>query len=147
MRKQRNGGFTLIELIVALAILAFLAVAVLRLFAVAASNHEKALDLDKAVMISSTLIEKTRLREDIPVDGTRFTLYYDKHWNEIYNHEIQEKYAIYVDIVPLSKEQKDGLLDMHLKVVRLSPYPLEKEVQPVLYLVSDVFERRGGSKP
>jgi prepilin-type N-terminal cleavage/methylation domain-containing protein len=147
LKKQCHNGFTLIELIVALALLALLAVGVLRLFVMAQANHEKAVDLDQAVIKSTSIIEETRTREDIPKEGTRFTLYYDEDWNTVLNHGTNEKYAIYVDIVPLSEGKTGKLFDMHIKVVRLVPYPLEKEAQPELYLVSDVFEPKGGQNP
>lgn len=141
-RLQSNKGFTLIEMILSVGLLALLSVGILRLFIAAQVNHDKAVDLDHAVWESGTLIEETRQREDIPSGGSHFTLYYDENWSQTLD-ETRGQYAVYGDVIPLS-EKDQRLFNLHLKFVRIIPYPLESKTETVIYLVSDAFRKNSG---
>jgi len=135
--KKDTKGFTLIEMIIALFVLAVLAVGVLRLFVTARTVHQKAVDLDKAVFETNRLIEEIHIDSKYKTD-TRFSEYYDEDWNPSVNDD-SARYAIYGSISPLSEEEK-GLLHLDLRVVRLIPYPFEKENDPEIYSISTIVE-------
>lgn len=137
--KSGAKGFTLVEMIIAIGILAVLAVGVLRLFITSQVTHKKAVDLDNAVLETNRLIEEFQSVEGAPQKESRFTVYYDNDWNPSTTKDNSARYAIHGSIIPLPGEQS-GLLHMDLRVVRLEPYPLEKVNEPEIYSVSTIIE-------
>lgn len=145
--KPMNKGFTLIEMILSIGILAILAVGVLRLFVVSQVNHQKAVDIDLAVLECNALIERTHSLEDITESGNTFVFYYDNEWKNSIQKDVFTQYAMYGTISSLPNNL-EGLFNLALRVVRLNPYPLEKDGEKELYQVSVLFEnRRGGEGP
>lgn len=137
--KSGSKGFTLIEMVIAIGILAVLAVGVLRLFVTSKIIHKKAADLDNAVLETNRMIEEFQSVDGAPQKESRFTVYYDGDWNRSGLKDNSTNYAIYGSIIPLSEDQ-EGLLHMDLRVVRLGPYPLEKESETEIYAVSTIIE-------
>ncbi len=137
--KSRKDGFTLIEMVIAIGILAVLAVGVLRLFVTSQVTHQKVVDIDNAVLETGKLLEEFQKMEDSSQNESRFTVYYDGDWNRSGLKDNSTHYAIYGSIIPLSEEY-EGLLHMDLRVVRLGPYPFEKESEPEIYAVSTIIE-------
>ena len=130
-------GFTLIEMVIAVAIMAILSIGILKLFIAAEVNHQKALDIDHAVFESCMLIENNR-NSEIPKNGVHKTIYYDEKWEKMIKESGDSQYAIYIDILPLD-ENKGMLFSIHLKVVRIKPYPLEINGEQEIYSISNVF--------
>ena len=118
---MRSGkkGFTLIEMIIAVGMLAVLSVGIIRLFVVSQVSHYKAVDIDYAVLETNALIEEFQVTENPAEKASRF--------------------AIYCDLAQLSKD-KEGLLHLDLRAVRLKPYPMEKNDEHEIYKVSVVVE-------
>lgn len=137
---MRSGkkGFTLIEMIIAVGVLAVLAVGIIRLFIASEVSHEKAVDIDYAVLETNSLIEEFQEMKNSSEKASRFTIYYDDNWGRSIKHT-NSLYAIYGDMVKLSDEQ-EGLLHLDLRAVRLKPYPLEKNEEFEIYKVSVIVE-------
>ncbi|HHW23811.1 MAG TPA: prepilin-type N-terminal cleavage/methylation domain-containing protein [Clostridiaceae bacterium] len=145
--KSESKGFTLIEMILAICILAVLAVGVLKLFVNSRVTHQKAFDLDNAVLETNRLIEEFQSVGGAPRNESRFTVYYDEQWNPATLDDDAACYAIYGNIAPLSEEQ-GGLLHLDLRAVRIKPYPFEEDEQTEIYSVSTIIEDQsfwGGS--
>lgn len=137
---MRSGkkGFTLIEMIIAVGVLAVLAVGIIRLFIASEVSHEKAVDIDYAVLETNSLIEEFQEMKNSSEKASRFTIYYDDNWGRSIK-DTNSLYAIYGDMVKLSDEQ-EGLLHLDLRAVRLKPYPLEKNEEFEIYKVSVIVE-------
>lgn len=137
---MRSGkkGFTLIEMIIAVGVLAVLAVGIIRLFIASEVRHQKAIDLDYAVLETNALIEKFQGLRDTSEFASRFTIYFNNNW-ERSNKDSETLYAIYGDTVKLSDDQ-EGLLHLDLRAVRLKPYALEKNEEYEIYKVSVIVE-------
>ncbi len=136
---MRSGkkGFTLIEMIIAVGVLAVLAVGIIRLFIASEVNHKKALDTDCAVLETNALIEE--FQEINPSEkASRFTIYYNDNWERSVK-DSDSMYAVYGDIVKLSDDQ-EGLSHLDLRAVRLKPYPLEKNEEHEIYKISVIVE-------
>lgn len=135
--KKNSKGFTLAEMIIALFVLAILAVGALRLFVNARTVHRKAVDLDRAVF------ETNRMIEEFHINGRsldeRFAAYYDEEWKPAEKDGDSACYAIYGSMTPLSEKEK-GLYHLDLRVVRLKPYPFEKENEAEIYSISSIIE-------
>ena len=137
---MRSGkkGFTLIEMIIAVGVLAVLAVGIIRLFIASEVSHKKAVDIDYAVLETNTIIEEFQELRDSSEKASRFTIYYDENWERSIK-DSNSLYAIYGDMVKLSDEQ-EGLLHLDLRAVRLKRYPLEKNEEFEIYKVSVIVE-------
>lgn len=135
---SEKKGFSLIEMIIAVGVLAVLAVGIIRLFIASEVNHQKSVDIDNAVLETNALIEDFQDLENSSGQSSRFTLYFDNNWERSVE-DSETLYAIYGDMVKLSDE-KDGLLHLDLRAVRLKPYPLEKKEGHEIYNVSVVVE-------
>lgn len=138
---MRSGkkGFTLIEMIIAVGLLAVLSVGIIRLFVVSQVSHYKAVDVDYAVLETNALIEEFQVTENPAEKAKRFTIYYDSNWERSEIKGSETLYAIYGDLAQLSKD-KEGLLHLDLRAVRLKPYPMEKNEEHEIYKVSVVLE-------
>ena len=87
-------------------------------------RHEKAVDLDLAVLNTNAVIEEFQNLNNPSEFASRFTIYFNDDW-ERSNKDANTLYAIYGDMVKLSDDQ-EGLLHLDLRTVRLKPYPFEK---------------------
>lgn len=139
MQKKRvlSGGFTLIEIMISILVLAVIAVGILRLYVAAQVNHQKAVDLDYAVLKSNALLEELRGLESL--SESKFTIYYNKSWS-LQSENNQSQYAIYGDIKALPDNKR--LFTIELRVLRLLPYPLEKVSEKEVYKLSSIIENQ-----
>jgi prepilin-type N-terminal cleavage/methylation domain-containing protein len=137
--KSNKKGFTLIEMVIAIGILAVLAVGIMRLFLTSQVSHQKAVDLDYAVLETNALIERFQDIKGSPGNGSSFTIYYNDKWERTNIIESNIQYAIYGDLAKLS-DDKAGLLHLDLRVVRLKPYILEKNGENEIYKISVIIE-------
>lgn len=138
MRSSKKG-FTLIEMIIAVGILAALAVGIIRLFIASQVSLQKATDIDYAVLEINALIEWFQNMEGSSEKASRFTIYYDDKWERSTIKDSITQYAIYGDLAKLSDDQA-GLLHLDLRAVRLKPYPLEKNEEYEIYKVAVIIE-------
>ncbi len=137
--KSGKKGFTLIEMLIAVAVLAVLSVGIIRLFVASQISHDKAVDIDYAVLETNALIEDFQGEKSLSEKANRFTIYYDNNWERSVLKDSNSLYAIYGDMVKLSDDQ-EGLLHVDLRVLRLKPYPLEKNEEHEIYKVSVIVE-------
>ncbi|HHU90979.1 MAG TPA: prepilin-type N-terminal cleavage/methylation domain-containing protein [Clostridiaceae bacterium] len=137
--KSDERGFTLVEIIVAVAILAVLSAGVVSLFIVSHVRLQKAMDLDNAVLETNTLIEEFQGVEGSSSNGSRFTIYYDDNWERSVIMDSEAQYAIYGNIIQLSEDQ-EGLLHLDLRAVRLKPYPFENNEKHEIYSIGVIIE-------
>jgi len=136
----RSGkkGFTLIEMIISVGVLAVLAVGIIRLFIASEVTHKKAIDIDRAVLETNAIIEEFQEIINPSEKASRFTIYYDNNWERSVK-DSDSMYAVYGDIVMLSEDQ-GGLSHLDLRAVRLKPYPLEKSEEYEIYNISVIVE-------
>lgn len=66
-KKQRSGGFTLVEVIISIGVLSIASVFILQMFVTSAQLNANARDIDKVNMWTSTLMESFHLEKD-PMD-------------------------------------------------------------------------------
>jgi len=136
--RSQEKGFTLVEIIISVSILAVLAVGIVSLFITSHVSLQKAMDLDNAVLEINSLIEGFHGNENSAIKASRFTLYYDDNWERSTNDSVI-KYVIYGDFIQLSDEQ-EGLFNLNLRAVRLKPYPFEKKDKYEIYSIDVIIE-------
>ncbi|MBN1624610.1 MAG: type II secretion system protein [Clostridia bacterium] len=107
--KSSNGGFTLVEVIISVAVLCLVCGVMLRLFVSADDLREKNLDIEKAQVYVLNEMEKLKSKDE-PLtadilsepdfDGS-FTLtqYYDSNWKGVQSWE-NPRYILVTIIVP-----------------------------------------------
>lgn len=151
--KKNKKGFTLIEIIVAIGIIAIISGFVLQIFISAKNLNQKAADLDNSVFISSNLIElfKSGNSEEDFIRSTRFKnmkitdaggspsieLYYDADW-KIINEKSKNNQADF--IISGTITHASDLYSLKIKTAKLKPYTLSKESNILLYTVeSSIF--------
>ncbi|MCX7772352.1 MAG: prepilin-type N-terminal cleavage/methylation domain-containing protein [Clostridia bacterium] len=143
-----KNGFTLVELLISLVVLAILAVGVLRLFMSAQVQHLKASDLDHAVLESTTFAEEVRHLRNAPEEERRIVIYFDKQWGRRKEKSEDTPYVLYADIIPVPQSD-GGLMALHVRVTRLTGYPFEKKGEAEIYKLSSIFESESywGERP
>ncbi len=77
MHRQKNKGFTLIEVIISIIILSVVSAVLLRLFMTADHLNVTANDKSIASVLASNSIE------DFSADTDDYNLYFDKDWQEV----------------------------------------------------------------
>jgi prepilin-type N-terminal cleavage/methylation domain-containing protein len=137
--RSKNKGFTLIEMIIAIGMLAALAVGIIRLFIASQVSLQKAADMDYAVLEINALIEGFQNIGSNSENASRFTIYYDDKWERSAIKDSTAQYAIYGNFAKLS-DDKAGLLHLDLRAVRLKPYPLGKNEEYEIYKVAVIIE-------
>jgi prepilin-type N-terminal cleavage/methylation domain-containing protein len=142
--KKRSGekGLTLIEMIIAAAVLAVAGVAVAGLFVNAHANSRKALDIDKSTAILSSWIEEIKAspeewtagrarREGLsPVSGKpgSYQSFYDRNWQPIPGGNDDDPEAEFRMTAELYEMPgKPGLWTIEARMVKIKPYPLKSE--------------------
>jgi prepilin-type N-terminal cleavage/methylation domain-containing protein len=148
---KRRRGFTLIELIIAVALLAVAGTVVVRLFVHAHVNNQLAADIDRSVFYGSAWIEKIKSSPEDWICGDpsesdsavtisetcSYIVYYDDGWIPLHDgqNRIQEaEYAMHIDLYKMNG--KEGLWAIELGTYRIEPYPLSKEPYQEIYTLS-----------
>lgn len=153
---KSEKGFTLVEMILAVAFLAVISVVMLQLFLHARNLGLKAHDLDQAVQISKSILETFKAGDDpsgfqsgkqpeqsvvAETDGrTTIRIYYDKNWKALGKSEadLSEKsdYSANVEVEPLtlpSRESPGKLYRITVQISKTKPYAMEKDPETELY--------------
>ena len=100
-------GFTLIEVLVALMILAVGLVSVFALFAAAARSHKRAVDEERASMLAQKVIAEVRAKLTAPNPMPLAKDLSDPDFPDVYKYD--------VELVPLSKEKDTFILRVRVK--------------------------------
>lgn len=153
---KNNRGFTLVEVIIAIGIIAIASVIILQLFITAKNINQKANDLDKSILASTSIIELFKSGKapgDIKADSSmeyalidesnniiNIYMYYDDNWSLIESKDINPCFTLTAVITPVSsislesgKTSRAYKIGVH--VVKAKPYPLEKNFKKEIYSV------------
>lgn len=146
---NQNHGFTLVELVISVCVMAIISVYMLQFFIGAKDLNRKAEDLDASVYLSASVIEsiKADVWKTSPVlqafgspvisndpDGLEWTAYYDASWSPLQLKDEQALYQGRLHMKPLSAAGKPkGLYQVTVEIKRLEPYFRGKTPEPVLY--------------
>jgi prepilin-type N-terminal cleavage/methylation domain-containing protein len=156
---KNNRGFTLVEVIIAIGIMAIASVVILQLFITAKNINQKANDLDKSILASTSIIELFKSGEtpdDIKTDPyiehakidesndiININIYYDDNWNLLESKDGNLYFTLTAVITPISsidlisnKTSKYYKIEVH--VVKAKPYPLEKNFEKEIYSVETI---------
>lgn len=153
-KEVKFKGFTLVELIMSIGIIAIISGVVLQLFITAGNMNKRAADLDKSVMISETLVEKFKSSTG-PLDFSQsegmkqslennkakqynLKLYYDNDWNVIKTTSDKEnlnKSAAFILKINLSSSNEAQLWKMKIDVIKNQFRYLEKNNGKAFYSI------------
>lgn len=95
-----NKGFTLIEIIVALAILALLSGSLLQSFVLSAQMNSKADDIDKANMLATSIVENFKAGTNA-ITFKNYEAFYKRNWT-LTDDSTEGAYRLTVTITPKS---------------------------------------------
>lgn len=152
---KTRKGFTLIEMIIAVALLAVAGTVVVRLFVHAHVCNRLAADIDRSVFYGSAWIEKIKSSPWDWIEGKTSTqepvvsasgpgsyvVYYDDSWQPIFEDQAQKAaYAMHIDLYRISG---DGLWAIELRTFRIKPYPLRQKPYEEIYALSAMVNAIG----
>lgn len=146
----KRKGFTLIEIIVSIAIVSFLSIYLIQIFITAKNLNAMAYDLDNSVIVSKSVIESLSAGESIDENSNDIILKSARKISEepIYKVSLGEDFEpidsdfvdptyslnISFDLIDLSKSIKDyALYDVSIDITREQPYFLKKEKNKLIY--------------
>lgn len=145
---KARKGFTLIELIIAVALLAVAGTVAVRLFVHAHVCNRMAEDIDKSVFLGSAWIEKIKSSPEGWIDGEpsaqdpvvsmsgpgSYVVYYDDNWRPLSVDQAQEAdYAMHIDLFRMPGK---GLWAIELRTFKIKPYPLRQKPYEEIYALS-----------
>jgi prepilin-type N-terminal cleavage/methylation domain-containing protein len=156
---KNNRGFTLVEVIIAIGVIAIASVIILQLFITAKNLNQKSEDLDKSILASTSIVELIKSGKapgdikanpsieyaliDESNDIISINMYYDNNWNLIESKDINLCYTLTAVISPASsintkdnKASRAYAIEVH--VVKAKPYPLEKSIDKEIYSLSTI---------
>lgn len=152
MKKNREPkrGFTLIEMIIAVALLAVAGTVAVRLFVQARVNNSLSHDIDRAVFYGSSWIERIKSFPEDWTDGNMsaldtavlktgtcsYVVYYDENWNPVSGGESSNRNAEYALHIDLFSTDYAGLWTIELRAFKIHPYPLQNEAYREIYSLS-----------
>ena len=128
MTKKRSG-FTLAEMIIAVAILSVASVYVVQMLVVTKNLRTRSYEIDRSVRISKNIIElissgesvsdsKDELLLKMKSEDGRYILNFDEDFN--ISDENNALYKLF-----MTMDTKDGLDNVNIKINRLKPYILD----------------------
>jgi prepilin-type N-terminal cleavage/methylation domain-containing protein len=162
-RVQKHKGFTLVEMIISIGIIAIISSSILQLFITASNLNRKSYDIDKSVMISETIIgkfksgngpqdiKKINLMKDAYVSERNkslfLSIYFDQKWKTMakvtYSSELNLKkaaaYILKAEVYPLisAKESStSGVFGIKLSVTKQKYGYLEKKTVKALFSIN-----------
>jgi prepilin-type N-terminal cleavage/methylation domain-containing protein len=159
IQKPKKRGFTLVEIIISIGIVAIISSSILELFITAGNLNRKAFDMDKSVMLSETVVEQFKLLDnpegiknmDVLKDAyllksstkNSYTIFYDNKWNVIKNNSLLNKSdeavikeASYIFNIFLTDVDSSGIMKMSLAVIKNKFGYMEKQTDKDFYTIS-----------
>lgn len=153
---KRNHGFSLIEVIIAVAMLAFISVYVLQVLVTSSRLNAKTEDLDNSVYQSNQLIqlfdatgspdaflqhERLQPLELLETDeAIQAILYYNDSWQPVSPEENQDAaYRMMLIVEAAVEEESTGsnnLYQLTVETEKIGRYLLEAEENPQIYTIS-----------
>jgi prepilin-type N-terminal cleavage/methylation domain-containing protein len=156
---KNNKGFTLVEVIIAIGVIAIASVIILQLFITAKNLNQKSSDLDKSILASTSIVELIKSGEapgdikanpsiehaliDESNDIININMYYDDNWNLIESKDTNLFYTLTAVISPASSINSKGIktsmayaIEVH--VFKAKPYPLEKSFNKEIYSLETI---------
>lgn len=158
-RKNNRSGFTLIEMIVSVAVLAVAGLAVAGLFVMAHVHNQKAVDLDQSVSHCSAMVEQIKVSEATGADAEKDSLedelwekllrngsvsvFYDKKWEVLQGVALTEspnlmEYRITAQLHEMPDQE--GLYVLDVTSVKINPYAMSNKGEVEVYRLSAVME-------
>ncbi|PID79687.1 MAG: hypothetical protein CSB19_01950 [Clostridiales bacterium] len=108
---MKKNGFTLVEIIISIAILSFVSAIILKLFISADGINQRAKDKSFASIYCSKAIESHRA--DKVDSAVVYNYYYDENWHEIDNPSMAY-YSVVLKMTPST--QNSALIDIQSEV-------------------------------
>jgi prepilin-type N-terminal cleavage/methylation domain-containing protein len=159
IQKPKKRGFTLVEIIISIGIVAIISSSILELFITAGNLNRKAFDMDKSVMLSETVVEQFKLLDnpqglknmDVLKDAyllkaskkNSYTIFYDNKWNVIKNSSLSDKSdeavikeASYIFNIFVTDVDKSGIMKMSLAVIKNKFGYMEKQTDKDFYTIN-----------
>ncbi|MDF2533609.1 MAG: hypothetical protein K0Q65_3190 [Clostridia bacterium] len=156
---KNNRGFTLVEVIIAIGVIAIASVIILQLFITAKNLNQKSEDLDKSILASTSIVELIKSGKapgdikanpsieyaliDESNDIISINMYYDNKWNLIESKDTNLCYTLTAVIAPAAsintkdnKASRAYAIEVH--VVKAKPYPLEKSFNKEIYSLETI---------
>lgn len=154
---KHKQGFSLIEIIIALGMLAFISVYALQVLVTAHGLNEKAEDLDQSVYQTNHLIQlfdataskEAFLNHEDLIKAEHhkthhqdiLTLYYNDEWQGISALEAQEaayEMTLVMEKLPAASQSPPFLYRLSMETVKKGNYLLETKKDPEIYQISTV---------
>lgn len=124
---MNKKGFTLVELIIAVGVLAVAGVFLVQMFLSASVLSQKARDTDTALYHAQAIIEEFKIS---PIIGD-LTLFFDDDWNE-------SEGGVYM--LSARVTQESGMSRISVTVTRREPYPMsEEQVTELIGLTAEKY--------
>jgi prepilin-type N-terminal cleavage/methylation domain-containing protein len=158
-KSVNSKGFTLVELIISIGIIAIISSSILQLFITAGNLNRKAYDIDKCVMLSESIIEQFK-SGNTPIDvksidimkkafysgdnkNFKLTLYLDSEWKEAKKlAETREadvlRTASYILKVAVKPTLNKGVFNIRVTVIKNKFRYLEKNTKKDFYTINAV---------
>jgi prepilin-type N-terminal cleavage/methylation domain-containing protein len=152
-------GFTLVELIISIGIVAIISSTILQLFITAGNLNRKAYDIDKCVMLSETIIEQFKSGNK-PIDvknidilknafysgndnSFKLSLYLDGKWKEISKEVTPSEVAAniaatYILKVMVKPNANKGTYNISVTVIKNKFGYLEKNTNTNFYIINAI---------
>lgn len=148
-RNNQNDGFTLVELVISVCVMAIISVYMLQFFIGAKDLNRKAEDLDASVYLSTSVVEsiKADVWETSPIlkafdlsnkvegaNGVEWIANFDANWKPLKQEAQLALFQGRLTIEPLSTTgHEKNLYLVTVEVKRLKPYFRGKTPEPILY--------------
>jgi len=148
---RNRKGFSLVEMIIAVAVLSLMGLVIIQVFIHSDSLNRKAADMDHAVSVATNLVEKlktlpekadlektlkTEALSTTRVDAWSVTTikeFYDRNWKPVLVTSSQSPEFTVTAVLQPDPKAPESLSDVNLTVVREEKYFHSKEAKPVLF--------------
>lgn len=143
-----NKGFTLVELILSVAILALVSVTMLPVFISASDFNKRAEDLDQSIQVAMQVMETIKSDQinqlnDIGYQGKQegdrivYQAGFDINWKVVAYDSNEALFYLSTSIQPVGEVQGSRqLYALEVDIQRLKPYFKGKELKPILYTLA-----------
>ena len=144
---KNKKGFTLVEIIIAIGLIAIFSSVILQLFVTSRTLHQKARDLDKSIILATNIVETFKSgtkASDIKTnklleysamaeDGKEITIYmhYDENWNLIKDGSSTPQFIVKTVIKPAA--ETGNIYDIDVNISRATPYPMDAKPKKEIY--------------